>query len=189
MSGTDRRHEGWEPLFWSVFERSTNADSGLDPAALTLEITESVLVRDPDLVSRRLSALKSLGVRIAIDDFGTGYSSLGCLCHLPVDVLKIDRTFVAGIPFARSTPAVLHTIIELGHNLGLELVAEGIESPVQLRHLQSEGAGWGRASCSLPRSSRHPPRSCSRRPSPASSSDWLSLSDSFCTEPLQVVDE
>ncbi len=115
----------------------TLASSGLDPAALTLEITETTLMRDPSTATCKLHALKALGVRIAIDDFGTGYSSLAYLCQFPADALKIDRSFVSGIPASTESRAVINALIQLGNNLGLETLVEGIEEPAQLRHLQS----------------------------------------------------
>ncbi|HVL64180.1 MAG TPA: EAL domain-containing protein [Actinomycetota bacterium] len=112
-------------------------DSGLDPACLILEITESVLMQFTDVVSSTLDELKELGVRLAIDDFGTGYSSLARLQRLPVDILKIDRSFIAGLESGSQDWAVARAIIELGQSLRLETVAEGIELAEQLVHLQS----------------------------------------------------
>ncbi|MEX2547254.1 MAG: EAL domain-containing protein [Chloroflexota bacterium] len=118
-------------------------DSGLDPALLTLEITESVLLSDMEVVMARLRALKSLGVRLAIDDFGTGYSSLSYLRNLPVDVLKIDRSFVAAVDSGTAERALVRSIVSLAQILGLETVAEGIEEPSQLAALRSAGAQFG----------------------------------------------
>lgn len=111
-------------------------ESGFDPNRLILELTESVLVMDPDLVLERLSALKELGVRLAIDDFGTGSSSLSYLRRFPFDLLKIDRTFIEDLTGDGIEREITHAIIELGRTLRLELVAEGIEDPEQLSHLQ-----------------------------------------------------
>jgi EAL domain-containing protein (putative c-di-GMP-specific phosphodiesterase class I) len=119
------------------------AETGIDPARLTLEITETTLMRDPVAAGRRLRELKALGVVIAIDDFGTGYSSLAYLCQFPVDVLKIDRSFVAGIADSTEAKAVIHTLIQLGKTLGLQTLAEGIEDRSQLRHLQDESCDCG----------------------------------------------
>jgi diguanylate cyclase (GGDEF)-like protein/PAS domain S-box-containing protein len=105
---------------------------------ITLEITESVIMRDTESSLKTLSALKALGVRLAIDDFGTGYSSLSYLQRFPVDVLKIDRTFVEGITRGGSDAALARTIITLGQTLGLQTVAEGVEdesSRMQLERL------------------------------------------------------
>jgi diguanylate cyclase (GGDEF)-like protein len=119
------------------------ADSGLTPEALTLEITETVLMRDAQGAATRLQALKALGVRIAIDDFGTGYSSLAYLRQFPVDALKIDRSFIAGISSSREASALMHTLIQLGKTLGLETLGEGIEEHAQLEQLKQEECDSG----------------------------------------------
>ena len=118
-------------------------DSGLDPRRLTLEITETVLMRDAEKAAARLTALKDLGVRLAIDDFGTGYSSLAYLRQFPVDALKIDRSFIAGISSSTEAAALMHTLIQLGKTLGLETLGEGIEDQTQLEHLQREQCDSG----------------------------------------------
>jgi EAL domain-containing protein (putative c-di-GMP-specific phosphodiesterase class I) len=117
--------------------------SGLDPTALTLEVTETALMKNPEAVAERLRELKALGVRIAVDDFGTGYSSLAYLRKFPVDALKIDRSFVAGIGYSNVSEALVHTLIELARTLGLETVGEGIEEEAQLDQLQDEGCHFG----------------------------------------------
>jgi diguanylate cyclase (GGDEF)-like protein/PAS domain S-box-containing protein len=114
------------------------AVAGLAPDQLTLEITESSLMRDAESAVNRLRRLKELGVMIAIDDFGTGYSSLAYLRQFPVDVLKIDGSFVAELDGSPERAALVHTLVELGRILGLITLAEGIENPVQLRGLQAE---------------------------------------------------
>jgi diguanylate cyclase (GGDEF)-like protein len=119
------------------------AATGLEPALLTIEIAETVLMRDPEVTGRRLAALKAVGVRIAIDDFGTGYSSLAYLRRLPVDALKIDRSFISAIAAASDSTALIHTLVQLGKALGLETVGEGIEERAQLRHLQRERCDSG----------------------------------------------
>jgi diguanylate cyclase (GGDEF)-like protein len=118
-------------------------DSGLDPGLLTLEITETMLMRDAPASARRLVELKALGVRIAIDDFGTGYSSLGYLQQFPVDALKIDRSFISGIAHNPESSALIHTMIQLGKTLGIETLAEGIEDQAQLLGLLSEQCDSG----------------------------------------------
>ena len=118
-------------------------DSGLPPAALTLEITETVLMRDATAAALRLRALKALGVRIAIDDFGTGYSSLAYLRQFPVDALKIDRSFMSGIASSHEARALMHTLIQLGKALGLETLGEGIEEHAQLEQLKHEECDSG----------------------------------------------
>jgi diguanylate cyclase (GGDEF)-like protein/PAS domain S-box-containing protein len=115
------------------------AQAQLDPACLTLELTENVLVTDPDAAARVMSALKERGVRLAIDDFGTGYSSLAYLRALPVDVLKVDKTFVDGLGSRDPSGTLARTIIELGRRLGLRTVAEGVETDVQRRLLREYG--------------------------------------------------
>jgi len=123
--------------------REALAVSGLEPGFLTLEITETTLMRDADATIRRLRTLKELGVRIAIDDFGTGYSSLAYLRQFPVDALKIDRSFIAGIASSNESAALIHTLIQLGKTLDLETLAEGIEEPAQLQRLQREHCDTG----------------------------------------------
>jgi predicted signal transduction protein with EAL and GGDEF domain len=110
--------------------------SGLPAAQLTLEITEGVLVRDADTVAARLSRLRGLGVRIAIDDFGTGYSSLSYLRRLPVDVLKIDRSFISDVTAGGASATLVSSIIELARSLHLDVVAEGVETEQQARVLR-----------------------------------------------------
>jgi EAL domain-containing protein (putative c-di-GMP-specific phosphodiesterase class I) len=116
--------------------------NGLDPGALTLELTETSLVADSLLVERVLARLRALGVRLSIDDFGTGYSSLALLQRLRFDELKIDRSFVVGTGRG-GQPVLARTAIELAHNLGLVAVAEGIETVEQLRMLQAAGCEQG----------------------------------------------
>ncbi len=121
----------------------TLADVDLPPSMLTLELTETVLMGDPDLAQQQLRQLKDLGVRLSIDDFGTGYSSLSYLRQFPVDQLKIDRNFVAGIAGGGDQLAVTRTVMELGHTLRLETVAEGIEEVAQLDTLRRIGCDLG----------------------------------------------
>ncbi len=117
--------------------------TGLEPARLTLELTESVLMQDAEAATATLGELKHLGVRLAIDDFGTGYSSLSYLRRFPIDELKIDRSFVASMCNGPEQRAVVLSIIKLGETLHLETVAEGIEEPGQLADLQTLGADLG----------------------------------------------
>ncbi len=117
--------------------------SGLDPAALTLEITESTLMRNVEETAGRLSAVKQLGVRIAIDDFGTGYSSLAHLQRFPVDALKIDRSFIAGLSQNKEGETLIHTLVQLGKALSIETFAEGIEQQQQLSQLRDEDCESG----------------------------------------------
>ncbi|HXQ60546.1 MAG TPA: EAL domain-containing protein [Acidimicrobiales bacterium] len=117
--------------------------SGLEPTSLILEMTETTLMRDSRESDTRLTALKDLGVRLAIDDFGTGYSSLAYLQQFPVDIIKIDRTFIAGTVVDGPNAALVHALVELGNALGLETVAEGIETADQLARLVREGCHAG----------------------------------------------
>jgi diguanylate cyclase (GGDEF)-like protein len=112
---------------------------GLPPSALTIEITEDAFVQEPDRVLRTLDELRALGVRVAIDDFGTGYSSLGYLRELPVDVLKIDRSFVSDLPDSGASEAIVAATIELAHRLGVSVVAEGVEDEGQYDRLDELG--------------------------------------------------
>ncbi len=108
-------------------------------SALTIEITEGAFVQEPARVRRTLETLRGLGIQIAIDDFGTGYSSLGYLKELPVDLLKIDRSFVSDLPGSDASAAIVAAAIELSHRLGLGVVAEGVETPVQYEFLAELG--------------------------------------------------
>jgi diguanylate cyclase len=115
------------------------AETGLDAANLCLEVTESVLIEDPESSTETLVALKALGVQIAVDDFGTGYSSLEHLRRFPIDSVKIDRSFVRGLPESSEDVAIVGAVIELGHALNLSVVAEGVETSDQLGNLQNAG--------------------------------------------------
>ena len=113
--------------------------AGLPPSHLTLEITESFMVDDPESARARLRELKALGVRISMDDFGTGYSSLASLQDLPLDILKIDKLFVDHIAEDPRRTAFAQAIIRMGKTLGLGLIAEGVETADQAERLQSLG--------------------------------------------------
>lgn len=115
--------------------------TGLDPACLSLEITETVMVRDAEGLGEILGALKSLGVRLVLDDFGTGYSSLSYLTRLPLDVLKVDRSFVDGLGSEPRDTAITETIIAMSRALSLEVVAEGVETHEHVRELSRLGCG------------------------------------------------
>jgi EAL domain-containing protein (putative c-di-GMP-specific phosphodiesterase class I) len=115
----------------------------LDASALTIEITETALMKDPHAAAERLSRLKALGVRVAIDDFGTGYSSLSYLRLFPVDAIKIDRAFINTISTSTESNALIHTLVQLGKTLGLQTLGEGIEHQTQLQHLQAEQCDLG----------------------------------------------
>jgi EAL domain-containing protein (putative c-di-GMP-specific phosphodiesterase class I) len=112
---------------------------GADPRRLTIEVTETGMMRNPEQARRILQELHALGVRVAIDDFGTGYSSLAYLRDLPVDEVKVDRSFVKEMALNRRDACIVRSVIDLGHNLGLDVVAEGVEDQAALDLL----ATWG----------------------------------------------
>jgi diguanylate cyclase (GGDEF)-like protein/PAS domain S-box-containing protein len=116
--------------------RETLDRTGFDPRSLILEITETVLIRHPLDVIGTLEQLKALGLHLALDDFGTGYSSLSYLKRFPIDILKIDRTFIEGMDESDRDRMLVQTVIDLGHTLKLDIVAEGIERNEQLKSLQ-----------------------------------------------------
>jgi diguanylate cyclase (GGDEF)-like protein/PAS domain S-box-containing protein len=113
------------------------AEAGLDPTLLTLEITETVLVRDVERNVARLHALNRLGVRLAIDDFGTGYSSIGYLRSLPIDAIKIDRSFVQDVAHHPENASIVRALILIARGLHLNLIAEGVETSEQLDFLRA----------------------------------------------------
>jgi predicted signal transduction protein with EAL and GGDEF domain len=117
-------------------------DSGLAPDRLKLELTESVTMRDEERTTRILRELKALGVRLCIDDFGTGYSSLSYLRRFALDVLKIDRSFVSEMLNNSESQEIVKTILSLGSNLGMEVVAEGVETPEQVSRLKVLGCDF-----------------------------------------------
>jgi diguanylate cyclase (GGDEF)-like protein len=119
------------------------ADSGLDPEALTIEVTETTLMRDAEETALRLTRIKGLGVRIAIDDFGTGYSSLAHLQRFPVDALKIDRSFISGLNSNEEGETLIHSLVQLGKALSIETFAEGIEQHHELSLLRDENCDSG----------------------------------------------
>jgi diguanylate cyclase (GGDEF)-like protein len=123
--------------------RSALARSGLEPSALTIEITETTLMGNADETARRLTAIKELGVRIAIDDFGTGYSSLAYLQRFPVDALKIDRSFISRVSQDPEGETLIRTLVQLGKALAIETLAEGIEQSRELSLLKEEQCDSG----------------------------------------------
>jgi diguanylate cyclase (GGDEF)-like protein len=114
-------------------------ESGVNPERLKLELTETVLVQDIDEAVTKMNALKVHGIRFSLDDFGTGFSSLSYLRHLPLEYLKIDRSFVGRIPGNERDAAIVHAIIAMGHSLGLNIIAEGVETKEQLSFLSEHG--------------------------------------------------
>ncbi len=127
-----------EPSLVATLQRSLDS-TGLDPARLCLEITESVLMTDVERSIEVLLGLKALGVCIAVDDFGTGYSSLSYLRRFPVDVVKVDRSFVAGVGRNAADDAIIAAVVNLSHALGLRVIAEGVETPEQLIAVRALG--------------------------------------------------
>ena len=115
------------------------AEAGVDPTLLTLELTEHVMLDDVVAVGRSMARLKGMGVKLALDDFGTGYSSLTYLRQLPLDMLKIDRSFVREIETNASDRAIVETILNFAANLGLSVVAEGVETERQMLMLRQHG--------------------------------------------------
>ena len=116
-------------------------DTGIDPTTVVLEITESLMMADADLAIRRLEEMKALGVRLAMDDFGTGYSSLSYLSKFPVDILKMDRSFLESESDADSGLAA--AVVALGETLSMQVVAEGIELTGQMSSLRQLGCELG----------------------------------------------
>ncbi|WP_319541711.1 EAL domain-containing protein [uncultured Pseudodesulfovibrio sp.] len=117
-------------------------DSGLGANSLNLEITESALMDNPAVAEEMLQQLKELGVSICIDDFGTGYSSLSYLQRFPIDVVKVDRSFVVDVESDADSQAIVRTVFSLGESLGLKIVAEGVETSGQLEFLENEGCEY-----------------------------------------------
>ncbi|NWA01261.1 phosphodiesterase DibA [Pseudomonas gingeri] len=135
-------------------------DTGLDPALLELEVTESAVMEDPEVALEQLHRLRELGVSLAIDDFGTGYSSLLRLKRLPVQKLKIDQGFVAGLPWDEDDAAIVRVVIALAQSMGMQVHAEGIEQQEQARFLLEQSCDLGQGYWF-------------GRPMPAQKLDWL----------------
>jgi len=123
-------------------QRAIN-EIGIDPSILKIEITESTIVDNRSDIISKLEEIRSLGVRLAMDDFGTGQSSLSGLHRFPIDILKIDRSFIASMEESTELAAVVHSIVTLAQNLGMDIVAEGIETEDQVAILQAQEVGFG----------------------------------------------
>jgi EAL domain-containing protein (putative c-di-GMP-specific phosphodiesterase class I) len=117
--------------------------TGVDPQRVMLEVTESSLISWDDLVVAQLEAILSTGIRLAVDDFGSGYSSLSQLLDLPIEIVKLDRKFVESVAVNESSRAVIRTVVDLVHLLGMVVVAEGIESAMQASVLRDLGCEFG----------------------------------------------
>ncbi|MDH3255613.1 MAG: GGDEF domain-containing phosphodiesterase, partial [Acidobacteriota bacterium] len=117
----------------------TIREAGIEPATLELEVTESVAMHEVEKTLERMNELRDLGVQIAIDDFGTGYSSLAYLRRFPIHTLKIDKSFVLKTPQEKEDQAIVKAVIALAHYLGLQVVAEGVETAEQVSYLREEG--------------------------------------------------
>ncbi|HET8706277.1 MAG TPA: EAL domain-containing protein, partial [Pseudomonadales bacterium] len=127
-----------DPAFVDIINQVID-ETGIHPDMLELEITESTVMRDVQRANDILCALSGLGVRLAVDDFGTGYSSLAYLKRFPLNVLKIDRTFIRDVPEDQNDNAITEASVSLGHKLGLSVVAEGVENQAQLEYLRRCG--------------------------------------------------
>jgi len=125
-----------EPNLMDMVKRNIR-ESGLPPQAIIIEITETVVMEHPEVVSPLLNELRALGVKLAMDDFGTGHSSLTCLHDFPIDCLKIDRAFVQNLEANTAYTAVVQAIVTLAGNLGMSVTAEGIETMGQLAQIQA----------------------------------------------------
>ena len=130
-----------DPTFVEDFAAASD-EAGVDPQAVKMEITESVLIEDPENALSTLVRVKDLGVKIVLDDFGTGYSSLGYLRRFPIDVLKIDKSFVGTMLEDKESMAIVHAIVGLAHSLDLEVVAEGVERHGELDRLKEMGCDY-----------------------------------------------
>jgi EAL domain-containing protein (putative c-di-GMP-specific phosphodiesterase class I) len=131
LSGTQFRHE-----FLAETVESTIKEFSIDPRHLTLEITESIFVKDQEFSIKVLNRLKGIGVAIAIDDFGTGYSSLSYLKRFPVDYVKIDQSFVQDVATDPDATSLVTAIINMAHSLNLKTIAEGVETEDQWKILR-----------------------------------------------------
>jgi EAL domain-containing protein (putative c-di-GMP-specific phosphodiesterase class I) len=119
--------------------RTALAVSGLAPEALVVEVTETTLIQDLDRARSALTALKRLGIRIAVDDFGTGYSSLAYLSNFPIDLIKVDKSFIDRVAYNTEGETMVRAVVDLAHTLGLLAIAEGVEQADQAVALEHIG--------------------------------------------------
>jgi len=134
VSARQFRHANFVDLVRNCLEAS-----GANPARLKLELTESLVLEDVDKTIETMKAIKQLGVSFAMDDFGTGYSSLSYLARLPLDQLKIDRSFVCNLPGPSGDETIVRTIISMGQGLAMDVIAEGVETEAQRKFLECHG--------------------------------------------------
>jgi EAL domain-containing protein (putative c-di-GMP-specific phosphodiesterase class I) len=157
--------------------KSTLETYGIDPQLIELELTERSLMKDTDEIRRCLRHLKAIGVRLAIDDFGTGYSCLNYLRQFPIDVLKIDRSFVKDLAVSEDARAICAVILSIAAQLSLGTVAEGIETSAQLEFLAKQGCGFGQGYFfSRPVPPAHLEALLARSVSSMGSNDWVTSS-------------
>ena len=121
----------------------TLQEAQIDPNTLLLEITEGIIMEEPEAATAVLVSLRALGVRLPIDDFGTGYSSLAYLHRFPISSLKIDKSFVKNLDTGGEDEVIVRTIVNLAHNLNMDVIAEGIETETQLDRLKALGCEYG----------------------------------------------
>jgi EAL domain-containing protein (putative c-di-GMP-specific phosphodiesterase class I) len=131
-----------DPGFYDIVTEAL-AETGIDADSIWLEITETALLADVKAATVALRELRSLGLHLSVDDFGTGYSSLTYLKRFPVESIKIDKSFVAGLGLEQDDSMIVEAVVRLGQSLGLNVVAEGIESPLQLSRLRDLGCDRG----------------------------------------------
>jgi EAL domain-containing protein (putative c-di-GMP-specific phosphodiesterase class I) len=130
-----------EPGVTSILKGALE-DAGVDPSRIKLEVTETAALRNADAAEAVLQECRSMGVVVALDDFGTQYASLSYLKKLPVDVIKIDKSFVAGLPHVAEDAAIVRAVLSLGKSLGRVIVAEGVERADQAGWLREEGCRY-----------------------------------------------
>ena len=131
-----------DPNFFDTVAEAL-AETGIDADSLWLEITETSLLADVKAATVALRELRSLGLHLSVDDFGTGYSSLTYLKRFPVEAIKVDKSFVSGLGIEQEDSTIVEAVVRLGQSLGLHVVAEGIESPLQLSRLRQLGCDRG----------------------------------------------